>query len=258
MRVEREFWGEVDGEAVSLFTLGTGNGLSAKITNYGGVLTELHVPDKRGETSDVVLGFKTLEAYRSEAYKQSSPYFGALVGRVANRIAGSQFTLGEEGYTLAANEGKHHLHGGARGFDKRVWQAQVLDEGLELRYTSPDGEEGYPGRLEVSALYTLKADRLRLELRATTDRSTPVNLTQHSYFNLAGEGSGNVLDHELTLNSHLYTPTDETSVPTGEILTVKETPFDFANAKKIGADIEHPDVQCISGSGYDTNFVVRW
>ncbi len=256
MHVTKEPWGEVNGEAVSLFTLRTENGLSAKITNYGGTLTELRVPDARGALADVVLGFKRLEDYRSDAYEESSPYFGALVGRVANRIAGAQFSLGEEVYTLAANEGEHSMHGGARGFDKRVWQAQVLDEGLELRYTSPDGEKGYPGRLRVSALYTLKEGRLRLELRAEADRATPVNLTQHSYFNLAGEGSGDILDHELTLNSRFYTPTDETSIPTGEILEVEGTPFDFSVAKRIGADIEQPAVQRISGGGYDTNFVI--
>ena len=254
MHIAKEPWGDVDGEAVDLFTLSEG-GLNAKITNYGGTLTELHVPDARGETADVVLGFERLEDYRSDVYRESSPYFGALIGRVANRIAGAQFSLGEV-YSLAANEGKHHLHGGARGFDKRIWRAQVLEESLELSYTSPDGEEGYPGRLEVRALYTLQESRLRLELRARTDQTTPVNLTQHSYFNLAGEGSGSVLNHELTLESRFYTPTDETSILTGEVLAVAGTPFDFTDAKEVGADIEAPEVQRISGGGYDTNFVI--
>lgn len=255
MRVTKEYWGEVGGERVHLFTLSRA-GIAAKITNYGGILSELHVPDARGDAADVVLGLETLEAYRSKDYIASNPYFGALIGRVANRVAGAQFSLGKETYPLAANEGNHHLHGGERGFDKRVWQAQILEDGLALHYLSPHKEEGYPGTLEVSARYTLLESGLRLELRATTDRATPVNLTQHTYWNLAGEGSGNILNHDLTLNSRFYTWADDTSIPTGEIFSAKETPFDFQEGKSVGADIEHPSVQRIPGGGYDTNFIL--
>ena len=260
--ITREPWGEVDGERVTLFTLTNQNGLSAKITDFGGILTELHVPDSSGERADVVLGFDTLEGYRSDAYRESNPYFGAIVGRVANRVAEGTFSLDGETYTLATNNGPNHLHGGDEGFDQKVWSARasMTDAGpsLVLSYTSPDGEEGYPGTLHVTATYTLTNDDvLRFETVATTNKATPVNLTNHTYWNLAGEGSGDILGHELTLNSDLYTPADETLIPTGEILGTQGTPFDFTNAKEVGADIEQEAVASIDGGGYDTNFVVN-
>ena len=259
--ITQEAWGNVGGETVYLFTLTNQNGLSAKITNYGGIVTSLEVPDAGGETADVVLGFGSLEDYRSDAYQTSNPYFGAIIGRVANRIAEGTFSLDGETYTLATNNGPNHLHGGDVGFNQKVWRAQtqMSDTGpsLILSYTSPDGEEGYPGTLNVTVTYTLTNNILRFETVATTDQATPVNLTNHTYWNLAGEGSGTILDHELTLSSNWYTPADATLIPTGEILAVSGTPFDFTQAKAIGADIEQEAVASIDGGGYDTNFLVN-
>ena len=200
------------------------------------------MPDSSGERADVVLGFDSLEGYRSDAYRESNPYFGAIIGRVANRVAEGTFSLNGETYTLATNNGPNHLHGGDVGFDQKVWSAKTrmseAGPSLILNYTSPDGEEGYPGTLNVTVIYTLTNDDvLRFETVATTDQITPVNLTNHTYWNLSGEGSGDILGHELRLSSDWYTPTDETLIPTGEILGVQGTPFDFTEAKEVGADI---------------------
>jgi aldose 1-epimerase len=259
--ITQQEWGDVQGKRIELFILKNRHGLQADITNYGGILTALHVPDRKGELADVVLGFDSLTEYRMGAYLSGNPYFGALIGRVANRTARGQFTLGEEMYQLPINKAPNHLHGGNEGFDQRVWRAQpeVLREGqsLVLSYLSPDGEEGYPGNMLATAIYTLTEDNvLRLDLIATTDRATPVNLTNHSYFNLAGHAAGSILKHELTLDSPWYTPTDDSLIPTGEILAVQGTPFDFTTPKTIGADIAHPTIRGIQGGGYDTNFVV--
>lgn len=260
--ITQETWGEVNGERVYLFTLTNENGLSAKITNFGGIVTSLEVPGASGENADVVLGFDLLEGYRSDAYRESGPYFGAIIGRVANRIAEGTFSLDSETYSLATNNGPNHLHGGAQGFDQKVWSAQTrmseTGPSLILNYTSPDGEEGYPGTLNVMVTYTLTNDDvLRFETVAVTDQATPVNLTNHTYWNLAGEGSGDILSHELVLNSDWYTPADDTLIPTGEILATQGTPFDFTQGKEIGADIEQEAVASIDGGGYDTNFVVN-
>lgn len=260
--ITQEDWGEVEGERVYLFTLTNQNELEAKITNFGGIVTELHVPNSSGERADVVLGFDSLEGYRSDAYRESNPYFGAVVGRVANRIAEGTFALNGETYTLATNNGPNHLHGGDIGFDQKVWsaRAQMSEAGpsLILNYTSPNGEEGYPGTLNVTVIYTLTNDDvLRFETVATTDQATPVNLTNHTYWNLSGEGSGDILGHELRLSSNWYTPADETLIPTGEIVSVQGTPFDFTDAKEVGADIEQEAVASIDGGDYDTNFVVN-
>jgi aldose 1-epimerase len=244
-----------DGKEVHLFTLTNGRGMTAKIMTYGAIITELHVPDKDGKTADVMLGFDSLDGYL-----KGHPFFGAIVGRVANRIARGKFTLDGKTYTLATNNGPNHLHGGKEGFDKKVWQAAVIESdhgpAVRFRYTSPDGEEGYPGTLKAEVTYTLTADNaLRIDYKATTDKATPVNLTNHAYFNLAGHGAGDILGHELMIAADKYTPADETLIPTGEIAPVKGTPLDFTTptpiGKRIGALKEVP------GGGYDHNFVLR-
>lgn len=233
-----------------LYTLHAGP-YSAKITTYGGILTELHVPDANGKTADVVLGFRDLTGYLA-----GHPYFGSTIGRFGNRIGGARFALDGKEYHLAANNnGVNHLHGGIRGFDKVLWAAEPFtsgkDAGLRLSYTSPDGEEGYPGKLAVVLVYTLTATGdLRLDFTATTDAATPVNLTHHSYFNLKGEGEGTVLDHQVQLFCDRYTPVGETLIPTGEILPVAGTPLDFTTPYAIGARIAQ-----VPG-GYDHNFLL--
>jgi aldose 1-epimerase len=238
-----------DGTAADLFTLTNANGLIAKVTNYGAIITELHVPDRQGKLGDVVLGFDHLAPYLHR-----HPYFGATVGRVANRIAKAQFTLDGQTCKLAANNGPNHLHGGLKGFDKVMWKAQPMPgAAVKFTYTSADGEEGYPGKLEVAVVMALTdANDLRIDYTATTDKPTPVNLTNHSYFNLAGEGT--VLAHELTLAADYYTPVDGGLIPTGEIAAVKGTPMDFTSPQPIGARFSQlPGNE----SGYDHNFVLR-
>ncbi len=248
------------GDSVDLYTLTNENGMRMEVTNYGGIITSLHVPGRDG-MEDVVLGFDTLGGYLSDAYAASSPYFGALIGRYGNRIDGAQFSLNGRTYPLDANNGPNHLHGGEPGFDEQVWHAEPVERadsvGLVLRYTSPDGEEGYPGRLDVEVTYTLTADNaLTIDYRATTTKATPVNLTQHSYFNLDGEGDGTILDHELTIDAEAFTPVDSTLIPTGEFRPVAGTPFDFREATPIGARIDQDNRQLGIGGGYDHNFVL--
>jgi aldose 1-epimerase len=238
-----------DGTAVDIFTLTNAHGLIAKVTSYGTIITELHVPDRRGNMGDIVLGFDNLEKY-----VKGHPYFGCTVGRVANRIARGQFTLEGKTYKLAVNNGPNHLHGGLKGFDKVVWKAELqAGAAIKFSYTSADGEEGYPGRLDVTVVMTLTdADELRIDYTATTDKPTPVNLTNHSYFNLAGKGD--ILSHELTLAADAFTPTDADLIPTGEIKAVKGTAMDFTSPKPIGSrinDIGNKE------SGYDHNFVLN-
>jgi aldose 1-epimerase len=230
-------------------------GAEAKITNYGGIVVSLKVPDREGRMGDVVLGYDTLDEYI-----KSNPYFGCLVGRYGNRIAKGRFTLNGKEYTLATNNGPNHLHGGLKGFDKVVWEAKpsVSNAGpaLELRYMSKDGEEGYPGNLLVTAIYTLtNKNELRLDFSATTDKETIVNLTHHSYFNLAGEGD--ILNHEVMIVADKFTPVDSTLIPTGELRPVKGTPFDFTNPTAIGARINDKDEQLAFGKGYDHNWVIN-
>ena len=238
-----------DGTPVDLFTLTNAHGLVAKITSYGTIITELHVPDRNGKPGDVVLGFDNLEQYL-----KGHPYFGCTTGRVANRIAKGKFTLGGKTYTLAVNNGPNHLHGGIKGFDKVVWQTEPQPgAAVKFSYTSPDGEEGYPGAVKVTVLMTLTdADELRIDYTATTDQPTPVNLTNHSYFNLAG--SGDILAHELTLAADGYTPIDDTQIPTGQIDPVKGTVMDFTKSTAIGARFGQ-----LTGDpkGYDHNFVLN-
>jgi aldose 1-epimerase len=245
----------LDGKRVDIYTLRNTNGVEARICTYGGILVSLKSPDREGRMGDVVLGYDTLEGYLT-----NSPYFGALIGRYGNRIANGKFTLNDVNYTLATNNGPNALHGGRKGFDKKVWRAKVIrsDAGpaLELTYRSKDGEEGYPGNLKVKAVYTLMPDNgLRLEFTATTDKDTVLNLTQHSYFNLAGQGD--VLGHKVFIDADTFTPVDETLIPTGELRPVDETPFDFRQPTAIGARIQQDDKQLKFGNGYDHNFVLR-
>lgn len=243
-----------DGALVDLFTLRNRHGVEVRISNYGGIVTSFIVPDRTGKMGDVVLGYDNLAGYL-----RSTPYFGSLVGRFANRIAKGKFTIDGKEYSLALNNGANALHGGLKGFDKVVWTPKVratLDgAGLELNYASKDGEEGYPGNLSVKAVYTLMEDNgLRLEYTATTDQPTIVNLSQHSYFNLAGKGD--VLNHEVTIKADKFTPIDSTLIPTGELRAVDDTPFDFRKPAKIGARINQENDQLKFGNGYDHNWVL--
>jgi aldose 1-epimerase len=255
--IASEPFGEVDGQAVERYTLTNANGLSVAILTYGATVQSLMVPDRDGAMGNIALGFDNLDDYLA-----MSPYFGSIVGRYANRIALGQFTLEGETYQLAINNDPNTLHGGDKGFDKRVWTASNGEStdgpSLRLSYTSPDGEEGYPGTLDVSVAYTLTdADELRLDYTATTDAPTVVNLSNHTYFNLAGEGSGSIYDHELQLNAAHYTPVDSTLIPTGEIAEVAGTPFDFTTSVPIGDGIrDGSNEQILIGLGYDHNFVL--
>ena len=240
-----------EGEAVQLYTLTNKNGAIAKITNFGGIITEIHVPDKNGKIGDVALGFANLDGYLGE-----HPFFGAIAGRYANRIAKGKFTIDGKEYTLATNNGANHLHGGKVGFDKKVWTAKPMGgASLQLSYTSPDGEEGYPGTLKSTVVYTLTDENaLRIDYTAVTDKPTVLNLTNHSYFNLAGENAGTIHDHELTINADHYLPVDEGSIPTGELAKVEGTPFDFRTPHKIGERIEQTGGKPV---GYDHNFCLN-
>lgn len=250
-----------DGRQVDVYQFTNANGIELRVINYGGIIVSLKTPNLEGEFDDIVLGFDSLDSYLSETYRNANPYFGAIIGRYGNRIAGGQFSLNGETYSLATNDGSNHLHGGDQGFDKVLWQAEPFESeagsGLVLRYTSEDGEEGYPGRLETEVTYTLTDnDELRVDYRAVTDKATPVNLTQHSYFNLKGEGSDTILDHRLMINASEFTPVNDTLIPTGEIRAVEGTPFDFTEATPIGERIEQDNEQLAVGGGYDHNFVL--
>jgi aldose 1-epimerase len=252
-----------EGEAVEVFTLTNRNGVVMRAIEYGGIVTHLMTPDRDGQMGDIVLGFDSLEPYLPgvDPYQDGSPYFGSIIGRYGNRIANGRFTLDGQVYQLATNDGQNHLHGGIRGFDKVVWQGEPFENGSEVgvvfRYTSPHGEEGYPGTLQVEVRYTLTDDdEWIVDYHAVTDRPTHVNLTQHTYFNLAGAGSGDILGHELMLQAGGFTPVNATLIPTGEIQSVEGTPFDFRSAMAIGARIDAPDQQLQYGLGYDHNWVL--
>jgi aldose 1-epimerase len=255
---KKSFGTTPDGQAIELFTLRNANGAEARIMNYGGIVQYLSMRDKSGNYDDIVLGYDDLAGYTNV-----TPYFGCLVGRYGNRIGGAKFTLEGQTYTLAANNGPNSLHGGLKGFDKVVWKVVKADLGpkgprLELNYLSKDGEEGFPGNLNVTALYTLTDDNeLRLNFTATTDKTTVCNLTHHSYFNLAGQGKGDILGHEVYINSDKTTPVDKELITTGEYAPVKGTPFDFTTATNIGARINDPDTQLQYGPGYDHNWVIN-
>jgi aldose 1-epimerase len=253
----RSFGATKDGTAITLYKLTNAKGMVAEIINYGGAVTSLLVPDRNGKVADVVLGFDSLEGYLG-----TQPYMGALIGRYGNRIAKGRFSIGAENYTLATNNGENSLHGGARGFDKAVWSAASFSQkgarGVELKYLSRDGEEGYPGNLETIVRYTLTDDNeLRIDYTATTDKPTVVNLTNHSYFNLAGQGGGDILGHEVVIHADRFTPVDAGLIPTGELRQVKGTPFDFTVPTAIGARINADDEQIKRGGGYDHNFVLN-
>ena len=253
--IKREPFGKMpDGKAVERFTVTNANGVEMKAISYGGIITALRVPDRNGKLDDIVLGFDSLEPYLTQP-----TFFGALIGRYGNRIGNAQFTLDGKTYKLAANNNGQSLHGGVKGFDKVLWAVEPIgNNGLAFTRTSPDGEEGYPGTLKVRVTYTLTdKNELVVEYHATTDKATPVNLTQHSYFNLAGQASGDILGHELMLNADRYTPVNDKLIPTGELAPVEGTPFDFRKPTAIGARINNAHPQLKAGSGYDHNWVLN-
>jgi aldose 1-epimerase len=253
MDVKEEVFGSTpDGKQVNIYTLTNTNGITAKVTNYGATLTSLIVPDKNGEPADVILGFDTLEGCMS-----GHPYFGVIVGRYANRIGGAKFTLDGVEYKLAANDGDNSLHGGNKGFDKVVWKpdgysANENEAMVKLSYVSEDGEEGYPGNLACSVTYTLtKGNELKISYEAETDKKTIINMTNHAYYNLAGQGNGDILSHVLMIDADNYTPVDAGLIPTGEIKAVAGTPMDFTTPAEIGSRIDQ-----VPG-GYDHNYVLN-
>lgn len=252
MDIQKESFGRLpDGTEIELYTLANSHGLRVRIMTYGATVVSLEVPDRNGKLTDIVLGHDSLDGYL-----KASPYFGSIVGRYGNRIAKGRFVLDGVTYELAKNNAENHLHGGIKGFDKAVWRAEPVREegavGVKFNYLSKDGEEGYPGNLPCTVIYALiEENELKISYEATTDKPTPVNLTHHSYFNLAGQGEGDILGNVLMLNADAYTPVDEGFIPTGEILSVKGSPMDFTSPKAIGAQMA--DVK----GGYDHNFVLR-
>lgn len=257
MCILAEKFGNYEGiDNVNIYTLSNANGMKAKITNYGGIVVSLYVPDKNGKLDDVVLGYDNLQSYINDKF-----FFGAIIGRYANRIEGSYFELNGVRHNLFANEGRHHLHGGKKGYDKVVWDADVVKvdnlQCLQLSYLSADGEENYPGNLDIKVTYSITDDNsLKIDYYAVSDKDTIVNLTNHSYFNLSGHECGDILKHELELNCDSFTPIDGECIPTGEIKSVKGTPFDFTSMRPIGEGISANDQQILNGKGYDHNFVI--
>ncbi len=257
MITKQPFGKTADGKPVDIFTLTNAKGMEVKIMTFGGIVVSLKTPDRDGKLDDVVLGFDTLDPYI-----KGHPFFGALVGRYGNRIAKGRFKIDGKEYSLLVNNGENHLHGGALGFDKKIWKAKsgksTEGQTLELKYTSADMEEGYPGKLDVTVTYTLTNDNgLKIDYRATTDKNTHVNLTNHSYFNLAGAGNGDVLGHELMINAYQSTKVDKGLIPTGEIVNIKGTALDFTSPMTIGARIEAKEEQLQWGFGYDHNYVIN-
>lgn len=257
-QVTKQAFGKIEnGAEIDVYILKSAD-LEAHIITYGGIVQTLKVPDKNGKAADVVLGFDSLDGY----VKNNSPYFGAIIGRYANRIAGGKFTLDGKTFTLPLNEGadKQHpvntLHGGVAGFDKAVWKAKQIPNGVELTHVSPDGDQGFPGRLTAVVRYTVEGKDLKIEYSATTDKDTVVNLTNHSYFDLAGQGNGNILGNEVKINASQYTPVNENLIPTGEIASVAGTSFDFRKGTAVGARINDDNDQLKKGHGYDHNFVL--
>lgn len=256
LSVQHQSFGQLaDGREVSLYKLTNANGVALDVTNYGGIITRLVTPDAKGQPADIVLGYDNLAQY-----VENNPYFGAIIGRYGNRIAGGTFALNGTTYQLAANDGANHLHGGVQGFDKKLWDAKTFQQedavGVVLSLLSPDGDQGYPGNLQVEVTYRLtNSNELQMSFAATTDKTTVVNLTQHSYFNLAG--GGDILGHELTIPAAQITPVGAGLIPTGQLQDVAGTPFDFRTAKAIGRDIGADDAQLKLGLGYDHNFVLK-
>jgi aldose 1-epimerase len=256
--VTRERFGALpDGRPIDAYTITNANGVLVRAITWGGIITSIRVPDRTGALGDIVLGYDSLAGYL-----KASPYFGAIVGRYGNRIANARFTLGRKTYHLPANDGKNSLHGGTTGFDKVLWDAAPFDNqsgaGVVFTHTSPAGDQGYPGALAMRVTYLLNdQNELVVDYVATADAPTPVNLTQHSYFNLGGEGSGDVLGHVLSINADRYTPVDATLIPTGALAPVAGTPFDFRTPTAIGSRIGQKDEQLVRGRGYDHNFVLN-
>ena len=247
---KQPFGKTADGTAVDLYTIRSG-ALEARIMTYGGIVVSLKVPDKNGKSADVVLGYDSLDGYLA-----NSPFFGALVGRYANRIGGAKFVLDGKTYSTPKNDGVNTLHGGPKGIDKAVWRAKEIPHGIELTHVSPDGDSGFPGNLTIVVRYTLSGKDLKIEYSATTDKDTVINLTHHSYFNLKGQGEGDILQHQLQLNASRFTPVDDNLIPTGELAPVAGTPFDFRKPTAIGARIDHDNDQLKKGHGYDHNWVL--
>jgi aldose 1-epimerase len=259
--IVKQPFGSVDSVPVDLYTLTNSKGAEMKVMTYGGIVTSLKVPDKAGVMGDIVLGFNDVGGYTGPAYLKANPYFGAIIGRYGNRIGGAKFTVEGTKCVLAANNGPNSLHGGPTGFHKRIWAAKEVkgqgSVGIELTYTSKDGEEGFPGNLAVAVTYTLTDNNeLKIDYKATTDKVTICNLTHHSYFNLSGEGSGDILGTEITIPSSKYTPVDSTLITTGELADVTGTPFDFRTATAIGARVNDSNQQLKYGKGYDHNWVI--
>ena len=257
--VTKESFGTTStGENIDIYTLKNANGVETRITNYGGIVVSLKIPDRNNKFDDVVLGFNDLESYLTK----NNPYFGAIIGRYGNRIGKGRFKLNGVEYKLAVNNGENHLHGGIKGFDKVIWTGRSMSTrsgpAVVLTYTSKDGEEGYPGNLRVTVTYTLtRKNELKIDYSATTNKDTVINLTHHSYFNLLGEGNGDILNHQVQINANSFVPTDAGSIPTGELRKVANTPFDFLYAKQIGARINQDDEQLKFGNGYDHTWVIN-
>ncbi|MBN2703340.1 MAG: galactose mutarotase [Pontiellaceae bacterium] len=246
--------GVSDFDSIQEFTLKNKNGMVVKLTNYGATITSIVVPDRDGKMADVALGYDSVEGYINAIDR---PYFGAVVGRYGNRIGKGKFTIDGVEYELNTNNGENHLHGGNMGFDKVVWTAETVENGVKFSYLAKDGEENYPGNLNLSVTYTLTDDNeIKMHYEATTDKATVVNVTNHTYFNLAGEGSGTINDHVLQINGSKTTPVDEGLIPTGELADVAGTPFDFLQPKRIGDDVDADNVQISYGPGYDHNWVL--
>lgn len=254
--VQQKIFGARDGRPVILYTLTNSHGVEITAMNYGGIIQSIRVPDRNGKLADIVLGHDTYDGY-----VPNPPYLGAIVGRYANRIANGTFKLDGQTYTLPKNDGPNTLHGGVtKTFDKVTWESQPLKDknGVAFTYLSADGDEGFPGNLKVTVTYVLtESNELIINYDATTDKDTPINVSQHSYFNLKGEGEGDILDHEIMINADKFTPVDKNLIPTGELRPVKGTPFDFTKSTKIGARIEDKDEQLVLGHGYDHNFVIN-
>ncbi len=260
-KIKKETFGKInDGTEAEIYTLINKTGSEVKITNYGGTVVSLKMPDKNGKFDDVVLGFDSVSGYTNEAYLKSNPYFGAIIGRYANRIGKAKFKIGENEIKLNANNGENNLHGGRKGFDKVFWQlnevANENGQAIECTYLSKDGDENFPGNLTVKVVYNLTDDNeLKIDYTATTDKETVVNLTHHSYFNLGG--NGDILNHKLQIFADKFTPIDDKSIPKDDNKSVAGTPFDFRQAKEIGKEINAKDEQIINGKGYDHNFVLN-
>ncbi|RPJ05180.1 MAG: galactose mutarotase [Spirochaetaceae bacterium] len=257
MKIKKTAFGKAGDKPVFLYTIQNSAGFTLDLMTYGGTIVRFVMPDKKGNPGDVVLGFSDLDQYMKK-----SPYFGCIIGRYGNRIAEARFSLDGREYQLAKNDGPNSLHGGNLGFDKRVWDAKEVKRqgaaGVGLSYRSLDGEEGFPGNLDVKVTYWLtEGNELEIEYRAQTDKPTTVNLTNHAYWNLGGEGSGDILSHEMTIYSNYFTPVDKTLIPTGELAPVAGTPFDFTQSRPVGSRIDQNHPQLSAGGGYDHNFVVR-